>query len=76
MRRHPSSFSNWWLAVVAVSLGLFVACAGPYGSDGTCNDYEPIEGYCDDNAEYVCQTTEEGCRQCSCIPTGESHRFR
>ncbi len=63
-----------WLAITVMSLFL-AACLGPRTADGECRDYKPMD-YCDDSAEYVCQTTEDGCEQCSCVPSRDAHQFR
>ena len=64
-----------WLAITVMSLFL-LACLGPRTMDGECRDYQPLEDYCDDSAEYVCQITEDGCKQCSCISSRDAHQFR
>ena len=58
---------GWWRAGL---LGLAVAwiggCAGA-APRGPCKDYRPL-GACSLDFEYVCETTEDGCEQCSCVP--------
>lgn len=63
-----------WLVVVSMVLAIGGCATGPENDQG-CSDYEPLD-FCDDDSEYVCQTTEGGCRQCTCLPEEEAARFK
>lgn len=39
---------------------------------GQCKDYTPID-MCSEGYRYECETTDEGCEQCGCVPTAPDH---
>lgn len=45
---------------------LLLAACGAQNKDGTCKDYKPAMS-CPAGFDYVCQTTDGGCQQCSCV---------
>jgi len=53
--------------VVVVGLGLTAAGCSGAAQRGECKEYKPL-GACSLDFEYVCETTEDGCEQCSCVP--------
>ena len=49
----------------------FVVCAllaacGVTTKEGTCKDYVPAAS-CPADHSYECQTTKQGCKQCTCV---------
>ena len=58
------------VTVLALTLGLSAAsCASTRDGTKKCEDYKPL-ATCSLEFEYVCETTEDGCEQCSCVPRG------
>lgn len=53
-------------ALLFLSLGA-PTCATTDGAEKKCEDYKPLAA-CSLEFEYVCQTTPEGCEECSCVP--------
>lgn len=48
-------------------------CASSASADKEkCEDYKPLAA-CSVEFEYVCQTTEDGCEQCGCVPRRGDH---
>ena len=52
-------------------IGVAAACiasgCATTNADGSCRDYEPLD-FCGTDSDYVCDTTDDGCRQCTCKP--------
>lgn len=59
------------LCVVSI-LPLLLAgasCASTRNAAGECKEYKPLAA-CSLEFKYVCETTEDGCEQCGCVPRG------
>ena len=53
-----------------LALALFIALVSACGSaprGGECEDYKPIDT-CQAGWRMECETTEDGCEQCTCVP--------
>lgn len=55
------------LVLGALGLGGLGSGCGSSRAAGTCPD-KPIVEMCSMDFEYVCETREDGCEQCSCVP--------
>jgi len=55
------------LATFVSLLGLGLGC-GSSRAAGTC-PAKPIVEMCSTDFEYVCESREDGCEQCSCVAT-------
>ncbi|TNF30921.1 MAG: hypothetical protein EP329_13100 [Deltaproteobacteria bacterium] len=58
------------LIAAALAFGFLGAptCASSASAEKKpCEDYKPL-ATCSLDFEYVCQTTEDGCEQCTCVP--------
>lgn len=65
------------LSVALLALGVATAGLAGCGNrthSGACKDYQPLDN-CDDGYVYECETTDDGCRQCGCVPTNEANRY-
>ncbi|PKN55573.1 MAG: hypothetical protein CVU56_20740 [Deltaproteobacteria bacterium HGW-Deltaproteobacteria-14] len=60
------------ITVLSLTVSLAAAsCASTRDAAGKCEDYKPLAA-CSLDFQYVCETNEDGCEQCSCVPKGES----
>jgi hypothetical protein len=73
--RLPSTPTRWHAVVCLVMWCLVYWGCGTQRADGTCKDYQPISCW---NDEYVrvCETTDDGCEQCTCVTEEEARRMR
>ncbi len=55
------------LLSLALSLTTLAGRCGTTSADGECQEYKPL-AMCSEEFEYVCETTDDGCEQCSCVP--------
>ena len=54
--------------VLVVSAAVFGSGCGVRDNSGKCKDYEPLQFFeCPEGTKYLCDTTEDGCRQCGCV---------
>ncbi len=54
---------------IAIVLGAsLVASCGVSTSSGQCKDYTPV-ALCSDGYHEECERTDDGCEQCSCVPS-------
>lgn len=59
--------SRAWLLFALATLGS--ACGSSRGS-GTCPD-KPVVEMCSPGFRSECETTRDGCEQCSCVPISD-----
>ena len=61
-----SSIRIVYVAVLAVMLAMSIGC-GVRDKSGKCKDYEPMD-FCPEDTVYLCDVSEDGCKQCGCVP--------
>jgi|GEM_PF-3225854 len=59
-------------ACLFITLGAPTCASSSSAEKRTCEDYKPLAA-CSVDFEYVCQTTDDGCEQCSCVPRHGGH---
>lgn len=55
------------MRTLTLIIALSLAACGAQNKDGTCKDYTPSMS-CPTGHDYVCETSKDGCRQCTCVP--------
>lgn len=61
--------------LLGIAALLLLGGCGNKTHSGACKDYRPLD-YCDDGYVYECETTDDGCRQCGCVPVDDADRYR
>ncbi len=59
-----------WLSIISVTFGLSSAACGSTRVAGQCPD-KPILDMCSTGFYFECETTGDGCEQCSCVPISD-----
>lgn len=61
------------LSIVCAAIGLASAACGSTRGAGQCPD-KPFLDMCTEGFQFECETTGDGCEQCSCVPMSEQGR--
>lgn len=56
-----------WLSL---PFAVFATACGSSRGSGTCPD-KPVVEMCSPEFRYECETTRDGCEQCSCVPISD-----
>lgn len=60
--------------MLACAIALFGLGCGARTKSGACKTYRPIN-MCHDDYVYVCDVTDDGCKQCGCVPSKDAKYY-